>query len=159
MKKLFLLTITAGLALSSFAQNTKFAAAIKPANNVNVGFANAAAGNADYKTSLVTIHDSLLMTHIASTDTPFQYFISLTGTSYDSGFYSGMNFAGFNAFAERYDFNTTDSSVKVIGILPIFCGAVNASSTNQVTLKVWSQGAPALASSSAAYNGFTGNAS
>ena len=152
MKKLFLLTITAGLAISSFAQSSHYAMQAKAGD---APFVPGRTENVANKTTTVIIHDSLVMANVTTTDTAYSYFISYGG-SFDSGYYTGMNFLGWNAYAERYDFNPHDSTVKVIGVLPVFGGYVNPASTNKVTLKVWTQGAASVASSHAAYNGLPG---
>ena len=56
-----------------------------------------------------------------------------------------MDAFGDHGFAERYDFNTADSSLRVTGVIALFGGTVSPSSTNHVTFKVWSVGAQVAA--------------
>ena len=57
-------------------------------------------------------------------------------------------------FAERFDFNKNDSSVAVIGILAQFTGTVSDSSTNSLTFRIWSVGAPMIADINTFYSGY-----
>jgi hypothetical protein len=60
---------------------------------------------------------------------------------YDSGYIFGPNVYGDKGFAERFDFNGTDSSVKVIGTYAIFDGRYNTSTTKTINVRVWNQSA------------------
>ena len=48
-------------------------------------------------------------------------------------------------YAERYDFNTADSSLDVIGVVALFGGTVNPASSKTVTFYTWNVGAAASA--------------
>jgi hypothetical protein len=137
MKKLFLLTITAGLALSSFAQVAKrpFSGAYTTKT-----FTAPAIENALYKTTTVGAVDTL--SHITAADTIAVYDAGNAGS--DSGYVSGMDEYEDRGYAERYDFNGTDSTLQVIGLIYEFTGTINPSSTKNVNFKVWSVGAQAL---------------
>lgn len=62
------------------------------------------------------------------------------GTTPDSGYAIGMNAYGDMGWAERYDINSTDSSVQVTGIIATFGGTVSDTSTNTVNFRVWGVG-------------------
>ena len=80
--------------------------------------------------------DTLYMSHIAPTDTITLYYVA-----HDSGFAAGMNAYGDEGFAERYDFVSSDSAVKVIGVISRFGGHVNPLSSRSVTFNVWAPAA------------------
>ena len=133
MKKLFLLSIAIGLSMGSFAQSTVHrhfsgrytSKAIVPVTS-----------NALYRTTTVGTVDTL--THISiPPDTLTMYY---AGATLDSGWTSGMDFWEDMGFAERYEFNSTDSTLQVIGMIARFGGTVNPASTKTVNLEVWSAG-------------------
>jgi hypothetical protein len=81
--------------------------------------------------------DTATMSHIGSADTVTIYF---TGTNADSGYIAGTDAYGDKAFAERYDVNPSDSTVKVIGVISLFGGKVNPASTKTINYNVWTMG-------------------
>ena len=93
--------------------------------------------------------DTLTLSNINATDT-------LTIYSYgsDSGYVTGPNVYGDRGFAERYDINGNDSSVKVIGVMSQFGGHVNAASTQTINFKIWGLSSQVAITSSLAYNSF-----
>jgi len=130
MKKLFLLSIGVALSVSTFAQSTS-------SRHAHAGTANATTAlhdfGADYRTTAIGSTDTL--TNWTGTDTLELYIV---GANADSGFCAGTDVYGDHAFAERYDFNAADSSLKVLGVIALFGGTVNPASTNHVTFNVWS---------------------
>jgi hypothetical protein len=137
MRYLILFVLLTGLQFSSFAQKTVAIHASKSLNASN-DFANL-----DANTGLTVSHrttapgDTVYMTHIGDADT-----ISLYYLSNDSGFVAGMDAYGDKAFAERYDFASTDSTVRIIGVIARFGGSVSPLSTKSVTFNVWNPGQP-----------------
>ena len=95
------------------------------------------------------VGDTLSLTNINASDT-------LTIYSYgaDSGYVTGPNVYGDRGFAERYDINGHDSSVKIIGVMSHFGGRVSASSTQTVNFKIWGLGPQIAITASLAYNNF-----
>lgn len=82
-------------------------------------------------------------------------------TPYDSGFVYGPNPFGDKAWAERFDFNGNDSSVKVIGTFALFGGRLNTvmPPSHTINFKVWGQSAWSTAANFGAnwkYNGLPG---
>jgi hypothetical protein len=148
MKNILILTIALTLSGSSFAQkNTGWKeeqmTCFAPQNifsfNNNPAARTTAAG------------DTFTLKHLLSTDT-------ITIYKNDSGGYAtGTNFWGDKAFAERYDFNGTDSSVRVLGLLAMFAGRVNPASTQTVSFNVWDQSGHVAISNGLYYNGFPAN--
>lgn len=82
--------------------------------------------------------DTLILTNIGSADTMIVPFV-FSAPNY--GFTSGPNSFGDKAFAERYDFDGADSSLKVIGAVFLFTGEFNPATTKTITAKAWNQGA------------------
>ena len=153
MKKALLLTITAGITFGAFAQSSsKFQAKLADKQHSTT----VATHSPLAKTTAVS-YDTIAMANISSSDTATLYYVSMSGAAQDSGYFSGMNFAGWNAFAERFDFNPVDSSVQVLGMFGYFGGTVNPASLNTITMKVWSQGAPQEVSSTMSFNGLPGS--
>jgi len=72
----------------------------------------------------------------------------------DSGYTSGTNVYNDRGFAERYSFGIYDSSVRVIGVMTLFGGHVNAGSDKTITLKLWQQGVPRMIAPNLYYEGF-----
>ena len=75
----------------------------------------------------------------------------------DSGYVTGTNFWGDQAFAERYDFNWHANTVQVIGVIAFFGGKVNPLSTHAITFNIWDQSAPQAVAPALYYNGFPNN--
>ena len=121
---------------------------------VQTGFQNAGS------TSRTTgIGDTTVLMHIGANDTMAVYPV---GTGYDSGFYTGMNYFNDWGFAERYDFNSSDSSLTVLGVYALFTGKVNPASADSplvdsAVFKIWDQSAPLAATTNFAYSGYPGN--
>ena len=98
-------------------------------------------------------------TGIGSTDTlsniaPGDSLVVIKYTSRGTGYVAGTNSFGDKGFAEFYNFNGRDSSIKVIGVLAQFGGKVTAASTKSVNFKVWGITGRVRVSSSKAYEGF-----
>jgi len=155
MKKLFLLSICAGLGMSAYAQSSSLTRATnshetiapRQLNATNPGGRATSYNDTEYMTN--GVYNNLL-------DTPTLYYFSLSGVATDSGFYSGTNGYGFSEFAERYEFNSADSTIEVAGVLALFAGTVNPSSTNNAMMYVWNAGAPVVVRSTFQYSGFPG---
>jgi hypothetical protein len=134
MKKLLLLAITGTIGISAFAQHT----AITSESNARIvndqHYLPISAPNTAAKTT--GLGDTLGLTHFGSGDTTTIY-----SFVHDTGFVLGTNVFGDKGFAERYDFASTDSTLKVIGVVALFGGTITPASTKTVTLNVWSQAA------------------
>ena len=145
MKKLLLLTIGAGLSFGAFAQSAAISMSKAVATHKESSSRSVNKTSAHYD-------DSLLMDNgvFFSTDTPYTYLI---GSTSDSGYFFGESLVGLNGFAQRYDFNTSDSSIEVLGVISLFGGAVSPTSSNHVVLKAWSMGSPEVAGTHT-YSGF-----
>ena len=140
MKKSILLFIAALSGTASFAQHAMSPHATRiQTNNHHIAAKTTAVG------------DTLSLTNIAASDTLVIY--SLNGSD-TAGYVTGTNMYDDMGFAEKYDFNGNDSSMKVIGVMAQFSGKVNPSSTKKVNFKVWSVGSQVAISSSLAYSGF-----
>ncbi len=98
--------------------------------------------------------DTLTLRNISDTDSVRMLY---TLAAPASGYTAGTNSFNDKAFAERYYFNAHDSSMKVIGVITQFGGAVSTSSSRTVKLKVWTQGAPAIVAARTYYEGFPGS--
>jgi hypothetical protein len=95
--------------------------------------------------------DTVSMTNIAAGDTTrVLYAVSPDG----SGYTAGMNAYNDRAFAERYDFDASDSTVNVVGVMTLFGGHVSASSAKNVTLKIWDMGGWRMITARLYYEGF-----
>ncbi len=144
MKKLFLLSIGTALSFSVLAQKAKTShSALSESYPINIS-------HSGERTTAIGSVDTL--SNIASNDTASLYYAaSVTGA--DSGFISGMDAYGDMGYAERFDFNTGDSSLSVEGVVAVFGGTVSASSTKKVKFYAWSVGAQIPLSSTVFYSG------
>jgi len=133
MKKLLLLSAAACLGMSSFAQRTSNHVALK----ANAVFSQMATVNASQKTT--GIGDTFAIRHYTAADTPALY-VPDQVNPFDSGFVSGTNAFGDMSFAERFEMDGVDSSVKLLGVFAYFHGSATASSTKTLSVKAWSQG-------------------
>ncbi len=97
------------------------------------------------------IGDTIHLSHIGVHDTLALYKYA------DGGYVTGTNSNGDRGFAERYDFNGNDSSMRVLGVMAQFGGKVNPSTTNTVSFKLWAISAPTVITSSLVYEGFPKN--
>ena len=141
MKKIYLFFIAAFLCLNGFAQH---------AANIHAhSFAAAGAGATSRTTA---IGDTFQLSNIAPADT-----LTLYSFAADSGYVYGMNAFGDQGFAERYDFNGTDSSVTVLGVMAQFGGTVNPLSANTVSFMLYDITAPIQVSASFGYSGYPTN--
>ena len=146
MRKLLLLTIGAGLSISSYAQSAATLTNI-------IQTPQPAVSKAVQRTTAV-FHDSLVLTNLHTTDSLKLYYAS---SHTDSGFFAGTNGYGFTAFAERYDFNGADSSIEILGVLSLFGGTVNPASTKTLTFRAWNVGPVATSSRpTLSFSGFPG---
>ncbi|MES2703527.1 MAG: T9SS type A sorting domain-containing protein [Bacteroidota bacterium] len=130
MKKLFLLSIAAGISAVAFGQGPAITAApfktpVSLAGN-NIAAKTTAVGDT-FTIPLFTSADTFAIYNVGS-------------SPYDSGFATGTNPYGHKAFAQRYDVKASDSTVKVIGVYGLFGGKISPTSTKTVSLNVWSQG-------------------
>lgn len=125
------------ISAGAFAHKKQAGPAVHPAN-----FVNGSSFSTDRTLSKTTATgDTVIMSNISATDTPTLYYAGMTR---DSGFVSGTDAWGDMGFAERYDFGTADSSLKVIGVMAIFGGKYNPASTKNVTFYTWSAGAQSV---------------
>lgn len=99
------------------------------------------------------IGDTFTLKHYTALDT-FKYY---QAGLHDSGYANGMNVWNDSAFAERYDINGSDSSVRVIGMVGLFGGKVNPASTKTINLNVWGTSYPQPITATLLYNGFPNN--
>lgn len=95
--------------------------------------------------------DTLTMSNIATANTTrVLYAITPSG----SGYTTGTNVYNDKGFAERYTFDAGDSSVSILGVMALFGGNVSATSTKNVTLKIWDQSGTHMITSRLYYEGF-----
>ena len=148
MKKVFLLACAAGAAFTGFAQKSVGTRAVVSPSVSNYSFAHTATTLG--KTTAVG--DTIVLSNILASDTPSLY---TAGSTTDSGFISGMDAYGDMGYAERYDFNGADSSMKVIGTIALFGGRFNPSSSRMVKFYTWNLGPQvATPSPTAFFSGF-----
>jgi len=149
MKKVFLLTIAAGVSVSGFAQRAKttHATTIRTVNTTPAAISGTTART-------TAVGDTTILENISGTDTLIIY---RAGSTLDSGFVTGMDNYGDRGYAERYDFNGTDSSLEVIGVIAEFGGVVNPASTKTVHFKIWDVSAQVPITSTLLYSGFPNN--
>lgn len=95
--------------------------------------------------------DTFTLSHIPASDTIELYTVD------SGGYVTGTNFWGDKAFAERYDFNDSDSSMQVLGVFALFGGSVNPASAQTINFNIWSQSYPQPITDSLIYNGFPNN--
>ncbi len=149
MKKMLLVAAAAVFSTLSYAQNTNFFATQKaqPVNAVNYGKAYAEG----FAAKTTAVGDTVSLTHI-ETPADTNSFYSYVN---DTGAFFGINAFEYKGFAERYDFDPSAVTYKVIGVAYLFGGTVQPASTKTVTFHVWSQG-PKTATSSPtiSHNGF-----
>jgi hypothetical protein len=145
MKKLILLAAAAGM---SFGANAQRVSEGHTSKMVNL-YANP--NKVSAKTT--SIYDTLTNTVLA--DTPTLYYAGMTS---DSGFLSGTDAYGDMGYSERYDFNSTDSNLQVIGVVTLFGGTVNPASTKNVTFYTWNVGPQVLVSTNVYESGFPNTA-
>ena len=145
MKKLILLSIGAAICSVASAQS------VSRPDFSNLTMASEGRQLAGKTTGVY--HDSLVMANISATDTIALYYAN---AHTDSGYFFGTSIYQYNGFAERYDFNSADSNVQVLGTLSWFGGTVNPSSTKNVTFKVWSAGTMVSTSTSRPHLFFSG---
>jgi hypothetical protein len=67
-----------------------------------------------------------------------------------------MDVYGDMGYAERYDFNGIDSSLKVMGVITLFGGTVNPASTKTVNFYTWNQGPEFMVSPTFYESGYPG---
>ena len=147
MKKisgLLLLTIISCYAIAS----RKTSNHIAPVQNAEGILTNNTIG---YKTT--NIGDTTMLSNMAANDTLVIYKVG----SQDSGYATGTNIYNDMGFAERFAFNSADSSVIVIGVFALFGGTVTPTSTNSISFKIWDQGADNVAAPNFTYTGFPNN--
>jgi len=152
MKKTLLVTMSALLSLNVIAQK------VTPAPETGVYNSLISVSSPVGAKTTAVIHDSLVMTNVTTADTNTLYYISHTGTFTDSGYLGGTNGFGYSGFAERYDFNSTDSTVSVIGVVSLFGGKVNPATAKTVTFKAWSPASASVVRPTLSYSGFPGSA-
>jgi len=157
MKKVFLLAVTTGLALSSFAQHAKVklnASQIYGTQGIQLTGLESRAQAAN-KTTTDIIHDSLVMMHRVTNDTiPVYITVNVIPGSNDSGYFTGTGYYEFTRFAERYDFTYPDSSIQVLGIVAAMKGASATPSTHNAVFKVWNSGSKIALRPTLTYSGF-----
>lgn len=133
MKKTLLTAMGAAFAAVSFAQN--FAIRSISTSETQIApyqkEANKTTGNGD----------TLSLTNIGSQAQGDTLIIPYVWSAPQYGFTSGPNSYGDKGFAERFDFDVTDSSLKVIGAIFYFTGTYNTATTKTITAKAYSQGA------------------
>ncbi|MCF8451442.1 MAG: T9SS type A sorting domain-containing protein [Taibaiella sp.] len=139
MKKISIVAVALLLTCSASAQKTMHGHEPQPVRSTR------------YAAKTTAIGDTLTLTNIGATDTTRLLYMH---TASGSGPTTGTNSFNDKGFAERYYFNAEDSSVKIIGVVTQFGGAVNPASAKTVTLKAWSQGSPQMITARTYYEGF-----
>jgi hypothetical protein len=149
MKKLFLLTLTAAISVSSFAQSRVAPTATKNKSVMTEKISVSNAGKLLQKTT--NNFDTLSLNYIGSDDT-----LAVYGES-GYGAYYGLNRSGFTGYAERYDVANADTTIKILGVVARFGGVYNTASTKTVTFKVWDQSAAVPVTPTVSLVGFPNN--
>ena len=159
MKKSFLLFIASIAMVAANAQQRNSA----PHSSLNRASDNHVVNNlgSDFgsgaRTTTTLYHYDEEMRNCLTTDSLWFYYASAaTVANTDSGYFLGTSIFGGDEFMERYDFTGADSMVKVIGIVSIFHGTVNASSTHTVSFRMRNVAAPTVSSATLTYSGFPG---
>ncbi|MFI5196059.1 MAG: T9SS type A sorting domain-containing protein [Chitinophagales bacterium] len=136
MKKIFLLMTACVAMLSANAQLRNSALHLNRVsdNNVVNNYGQTFGTGARTTASTLYHYDEEMM-NMLTTDSLW-YYKANYGTGTDSGLLLGTSMWGLTEFAERYDFNAADSSVKVIGVVSIFHGVVNPASTHTVRFRM-----------------------
>lgn len=142
MKKTVLLFIAAATCFGAFAQRKA------TQSGKNVVFAPVAAAKSTAADDTITMHN------IQNTDTLTWYYAD--SSPFDSGIVSGTDAYGDKGYAERYDWNAADSSLQVLGVVALFGGTYNSTTTKVVNFKAWNQGAKTSIATHAFYDGFPG---
>jgi hypothetical protein len=137
MKKLLLLAVTASISTSLFAQSAKFEKSTKTTTVDDLSYPMIINGTAAKGTA---VGDTFALTHFGSGDTT-----SIYNYVNDSGYVLGTNAFGQKGYAERYDVNQYDSTMKVIGVFVRFSGRFLPTTTKTISLNVWSQGPKTVA--------------
>ncbi len=146
MRNFFILIIAVLFSFSTFAQRVKNIQE-QSIQWVNSGEANLLQGMPSARTT--AIGDTFTLSHTPASDTITTYTVG-----HNSGYVTGTNLWNDKAFAERYDFNGSDSSVEVLGVFALFAGKVNPASTQTVNFNVWGTTYPVAISGSLIYNSF-----
>lgn len=134
MKKAFLFSFTVSLGFTAFAQSFVPAKTFSVKEQKSITVTNPVAkttGNGD-TTLLINFGTT------AQGDTLADYILS----SPNYGKLVGTNSVGSKGFAERYNFNGADSSLKLLGVGTLFTGTYTPTTTKTITVNAWSQGTP-----------------
>jgi hypothetical protein len=135
MKRTILLAFASVVSVASFAQRTKTISAVQTTHPVSA----TSIGQSTSTARTTATGDTIILANLSiATDTATYYGV---GTNHDSGFVSGTDAYGDMGFAERYNWGTSDSSLKVIGVVTLFGGKVNPASTKTVKFYAWNVGA------------------
>lgn len=150
MRKLLLLTISILTGVAGFAQRTGIHQylPINSATTTSYIFPHSTTART------TSVGDSIALSNIPSGDPIVVYH---AGTGDTQGYLTGTDVWEDQAFAERYDFNGGDSSMKVVGILAQFGGVVNPASTHTLSFSIWDVGAGNVVSGSISTTGFPNN--
>jgi Secretion system C-terminal sorting domain len=133
MKKIFTICVATLLSMSAYSQDVQFQQA------PFYGIYDATAETFDAARTMAH-YDSVIMTNVASSDTATLYYAPTATGATDSGYLSGYSWLGFNGFAERYDFNGSDSSVQVLGVEALFGGTLSPFARDTVKFHLWQVG-------------------
>ena len=133
MKFFILLAVSTIIGIATNAQRTSFTGHQKTAKNTYSATPVMDKSNA----RTTATGDTIALSNVSVIDSPILYY---AGNASDSGFLSGTDAFGDMGYAERYDFNGADSSLKVIGIMSLFGGWVNPATTKTVTFYTWTVG-------------------
>lgn len=131
MKKLLLLSIAASLSAGAMAQNTKLNATDTRKSAKEFSFT----GNTSVGAKTTAVGDSFVLSPFGAMDT-ITYYTLVT----DSGALYGTNALDRKGFAQRYNVNSADSTIKVIGVVALFGGTIDPATTKTVTFHAWSEG-------------------
>jgi len=146
MKKIFILTIILLAGISSYGQRkadaheqtiSSFIPGSDLLNNIHIARTTA-------------VGDTFALKNITNLSDLTIYKLGAN----DSGYLTGMNYWNDHAFAEKYNFNSNDSSMVVIGVMTEFAGTVNPASTQTINFNVWAISDTQFISSGLAITGF-----
>lgn len=138
MKKYLFCALAAASSLAGYAQ----------AHKAGASYLLHTAGAPAARTT--AIGDTLALRNFPVADTLHVY----TTDSVNGGYTTGTNLWNDQAFAERYTFNGSDSSMRVAGVMAQFGGKVSATSTHSANLRVWTGSQPQMITATLFYSDF-----
>lgn len=134
MKKLLLVSAAIALGTTGFAQNR----GPVTASDKTVSLQLPAFNMTNVLGKSTGDGDTFATSHILTGDTVTFYYGD--SSPYDSGFVTGTNAYGDKGFAERYDYYSPDSSIKIAGVIARFGGSWLPTSNKSINFRVWTAG-------------------